>query len=225
MFRLFLILIGVMITTTNTSCSRQTHTPVVETCSIESIPQSGIHKVMAGETLYSIAWRYGLDYRYVARRNQLKSPYTIHVGQSLDLAGDHEFINLPNINLSSHLPKLARRWQMPAKGSILTQFSVQNKGIDIGGKLGDAIFAAHHGKVVYCGNGLTDYGNLIILKHNGEYLSSYAYNRAILVKLGDEVRQGQQIAEMGRSAMNQVKLHFEIRRLGKPIDPFTLLRF
>lgn len=209
----------------NIACGDRHYAPVVDASGIETIPKTGAHKVVHGETLYSIAWRYGLDYRYVARRNQLKSPYLIHTGQLIDLNGDHEFINVPNISLATHLPKNTMHWLSPAKGAVMRRFSLLNKGIDIGGRMGDPIYAADQGKVVYCGDGLRGYGNLIIIKHNGEYLSAYAHNRMALVKEGDQVKQGQKIAEMGNSGADKVMLHFEIRRGGKPIDPLSLVRF
>ncbi|MQY50232.1 peptidoglycan DD-metalloendopeptidase family protein [Rhodocyclus gracilis] len=115
-------------------------------------------------------------------------------------------------------------WQWPATGKTIGTFSeAANKGVDIAGKAGDAILAAGDGKVVYSGSGLRGYGKLVIIKHNGTYLSAYAHNRAILVKEGQAVKKGQKIAEMGDSDADQVKLHFEIRRQGKPIDPLKYL--
>jgi lipoprotein NlpD len=99
----------------------------------------------------------------------------------------------------------------------------KNKGLDIGGKAGDPVFAAADGKVVYAGAGLRGYGNLIIIKHNNTYLSAYAHNQALLVKEDQAIQKGQKIAEMGNSDADQVKLHFEIRRQGKPVDPTRYL--
>lgn len=112
-----------------------------------------------------------------------------------------------------------RGWQWPTKGKIIARYSNLNKGINIKGKAGQPIIAAAAGKVVYCGNGLRGYGNLIILKHNDLYLSAYAHNRAILVKEGQQVKKGQRIATMGNTGTNQTMLHFEIRKAGKPLDP------
>ena len=95
----------------------------------------------------------------------------------------------------------------------------RNKGIDIGGKAGDAILAAEAGRVVYAGTGLRGYGNLLILKHSETLLTAYAHNRKLLVKDGDAVRKGQKIAEMGSSDADRVKLHFEVRRNGNAVDP------
>ena len=116
-------------------------------------------------------------------------------------------------------------WVWPAKGKILTGFSeaASLKGIDIAGTSGQAVAASATGKVVYAGTGLRGYGKLIIIKHNATYLSAYAHNKEILVKEGQQVNRGQRIAEMGNTDADQVKLHFEIRRQGKPVDPLRYL--
>ena len=116
-------------------------------------------------------------------------------------------------------------WAWPAKGKVVTAFSetANLKGIDIAGTAGEAVRASAAGKVVYAGSGLRGYGKLIIIKHNATYLSAYAHNREILVKEGQQVARGQKIAEMGNTDADQVKLHFEIRRRGKPIDPAKYL--
>ncbi len=116
-------------------------------------------------------------------------------------------------------------WMWPAKGKIVTGFSdtANLKGIDIAGTAGQPIVAGAGGKVVYAGTGLRGYGKLIIIKHNATYLSAYAHNKDILVKEGQQVAKGQKIAEMGNTDADQVKLHFEIRRLGKPMDPLRYL--
>jgi len=116
-------------------------------------------------------------------------------------------------------------WLWPAKGRVVAGFSetANLKGIDIAGREGDAVVASAPGKVVYAGSGLRGYGKLIIIKHNKTYLSAYAHNKEILVKEGEQVKKGQKIAEMGSSDADSVKLHFEIRRLGKPMDPARYL--
>ncbi len=119
----------------------------------------------------------------------------------------------------------ALEWGMPAQGKLIAQFSesANRKGIDIAGKLGQAVVASATGKVVYSGSGLRGYGKLIIIKHNKTYLSAYAHNDKILVKEGQSVTRGQQIAAMGNTDSSEVKLHFEVRRLGKPVDPAKYL--
>lgn len=113
----------------------------------------------------------------------------------------------------------------PAKGTVVAAFdeSKNRKGVDIGGAAGDPVLAAAEGKVVYAGAGLRGYGNLIILKHNNTYLTAYAHNQNLLVKEDQTVKKGQKIAEMGNSDADSVKLHFEVRKLGKPVDPAQYL--
>lgn len=119
----------------------------------------------------------------------------------------------------------ALEWSLPAQGKVIGKFSesANRKGIDIAGKLGQPVVASAPGKVVYSGSGLRGYGKLIIIKHNKTYLSAYAHNDKILVKEGQSVTRGQKIAEMGKTDTDQVKLHFEVRRLGKPVDPAKYL--
>ncbi|MEY4764118.1 MAG: hypothetical protein RI907_791 [Pseudomonadota bacterium] len=111
-------------------------------------------------------------------------------------------------------------WMWPASGPTVASFEEgKNKGLSIGGKAGDPVYAAATGRVVYAGSGLRGYGNLIILKHGGDYLTAYAHNQTLLVKEEQNVRKGQKIAEMGATDADRVQLHFEIRKQGKPIDP------
>lgn len=115
-------------------------------------------------------------------------------------------------------------WSWPVNGPVLAGFDeIKNKGLDLGGTVGDAVLAAADGRVVYAGAGLRGYGNLIILKHNNTYLTAYAHNQSLLVKEDQSVRKGQKIAEMGNSDADRVKLHFEVRRQGKPVDPAKYL--
>jgi lipoprotein NlpD len=115
-------------------------------------------------------------------------------------------------------------WTWPSDGRVVAQFDEgKNKGIDIAGRAGQQVLAAERGKVMYAGSGIRGYGNLVIVKHSNSLLSAYAHNRAILVKEGQEVRRGQAIAEMGDSDTDTVKLHFEIRQQGKPVDPSKFL--
>jgi lipoprotein NlpD len=115
-------------------------------------------------------------------------------------------------------------WIWPGGGPVLAGFDeAKNKGLDIGGAAGDPVLASSDGKVVYAGAGLRGYGNLIILKHNNTYLTAYAHNQTLLVKEDQAVKKGQKIAEMGNSDADRVKLHFEVRRQGKPVDPVKYL--
>ncbi|HET9644364.1 MAG TPA: peptidoglycan DD-metalloendopeptidase family protein [Burkholderiaceae bacterium] len=115
-------------------------------------------------------------------------------------------------------------WGWPANGAVTASFDEgHNKGLSIAGRAGDAVLAAADGRVVYAGSGLRGYGNLVIVKHNNNYLTAYAHNQTLLVKEDQVVRRGQKIAEMGSSDSDHVQLHFEIRRQGKPVDPAKLL--
>lgn len=116
------------------------------------------------------------------------------------------------------------RLSWPSKGEVVDRFDEgKNKGIGIAGKSGDSIQSAADGKVVYAGNSLRGYGNLVIVKHDNTYLTAYAHNRALLVKEGDLVKKSQKIAEMGNTDSDRVKLHFELRKNGKPVDPSAYL--
>jgi lipoprotein NlpD len=114
-------------------------------------------------------------------------------------------------------------WTWPANGKVVSNFSSESKGIDIAGKSGDPVLAAADGKVVYTGSGLRGYGNLVIVKHSGNFLTAYAHNQKILVKEQQSVKRGQKIAEMGKTDSTTVKLHFEVRRQGDPVEPLNYL--
>ncbi|MGM0570776.1 peptidoglycan DD-metalloendopeptidase family protein [Marinobacter sp.] len=221
----------------------------------------GRHVVERGETLYSIAWRYGRDYRELGDANSIDPPYRIHPGQviRLDLrgevpAGAPKLASSPQAPRKAAPPKPAPKpqpapkvtrkpdtsvdvsrqtqtvsninWRWPHVGTVIAKFSTSgkvNKGIDIAGNSGDPVKAAADGSVVYAGNGLLGYGNLIIINHNEHYLSAYAHNRRILVEEGQDVKQGETIAELGSTGTDGNKLHFEIRRNGNPVDPMPYL--
>ena len=115
-------------------------------------------------------------------------------------------------------------WIWPSSGKVLATFNdSSNKGVDLAGNIGDPVIAAGSGKIVYVGSGLRGYGNLVIIKHNNNFLSAYAHNSEILVKEGQSVQKGQKIAALGNSDTDRPKLHFEIRRQGKPVDPVKYL--
>lgn len=124
------------------------------------------------------------------------------------------------------MPRRRLQWQWPTKGKVIQRFSRKDptrKGIKIAGRFGQSIYAAESGKVVYSGSGLIGYGQLIIIKHDKDYLSAYGHNRKLLVKEGDEVAKGERIAEMGVAGGGGSVLHFEIRRKGTPVDPGAIL--
>lgn len=131
----------------------------------------------------------------------------------------------PSAGVAARQGDEAVEWGWPASGAVVASFDEAKgvKGLSIAGKPGEPVLAAADGRVVYAGSGLRGYGNLIIVKHNSTFLTAYAHNQALLVKEDQAVRRGQKIAEMGSSDADRVKLHFEVRRLGKPIDPAQLL--
>ncbi len=236
--------------------------------------------IRKGDTLYSIAFEHGLDYREVADLNNIKNPGAIQIGQQIQLA-EAESVSadsalahtavVPVIKIQPRVAKLpyseqavaqiekvqqetgqvapiiatsvatkpasyspqekdtgaddAVQWGMPAKGKLISGYSenANRKGVDIAGNKGQAVLASAAGKVVYSGSGLRGYGKLVIIKHNKTFLSAYAHNDKILVKEGQSVNKGQKIAEMGNTDAEQVKLHFEIRKFGKPVDPAKYL--
>ncbi len=198
------------------------------------------HTVQKGETLYSIAWQYGHDYRTVARWNDLPRSYTIYPGQKLRVRPPDG--TAPSTSASkSTSTKPARRpaktrstmtasgapqWRWPTRGTVISHFKAGDptrQGIDISGKRGQPIIAAAGGRVVYSGNGLRGYGNLVIIQHNETYFSAYAHNQKVLVKENERVKSGQRIADMGNSGTDRVMLHFEIRRNGRPSNPLQYL--
>ncbi len=141
-----------------------------------------------------------------AARNQKTTPSSANVPTSTVLQGDQD------------------DWLWPADGPLLGSFGqAGGKGIDIAGQMNSSVIAAAPGKIVYSGSGLRGYGKLLIVKHSGEFLTAYAHNQALLVKEGDWVKAGQRIAEMGNTDSERVKLHFEIRQYGKPLDPLKYL--
>lgn len=192
------------------------------------------HIVKSGDTLYSIAWDYNLDYREVTRWNNIHAPYIIYPAQSIRLTmPDEQQIPIKKVikekpinSQESWLEKPVDQvnWQWPTIGKVVRSNSlISRKGIDILGTLEQPIQAAAPGIVVYSGNVLLGYGNLVIIKHNERYLSAYAHNSSIVVQEGDSVLIGQQIAKMGQDSSGAILLHFEIRKDGLPIDPLQYL--
>lgn len=206
---------------------------------------TGTYVVRKGDSLYSIAFRYGLDYKSLARINGVRPPYTIYVNQSIRLRGSAKSPEKdagPGATQSSSkssskplskrpaapiVPKASvASWRWPLKGRVLNRFSLVqpvNKGIDIAGDIGDMVTASADGVVVYAGGNLKGYGQLVIVKHNDNFLSAYGNNEKMLVKEGEKVRAGKSIARVGKSVANVEMLHFEIRRDGKPVDPLKYL--
>ncbi|MDZ7663156.1 peptidoglycan DD-metalloendopeptidase family protein [Thiohalophilus sp.] len=204
--------------------------------------KSRVYTVSKGDTLYSIAWEYGHDYRSVARWNGINPPYTIYPGQEIRMypgrtAGVEQTTNAADTSAVNTTEATSRNqvdanddhtlsWAWPVEGKIVGTFPGSDpgkKGLDIAGRMGQSVKAAADGKVVYSGGGLRGYGKLIIIKHNTTYFSAYAYNDKLLVQENDTVKSGQRIAEMGKNSSDQAILHFEIRRNGTPQDPVKYL--
>lgn len=222
--------------------------------------------VKKGDTLYSIAKANGQSVDFLAGVNDLTAPYTLEVGQKLSLArhngnsatvakvettvpvaGEKEVkVSVSSKDTAAKTQKEAKvstvastpvvsgksrtvsgvSWTWPAQGKIVKQFSLAehgNKGIDIAGTRGQQILAASDGQVVYAGNALRGYGNLVIINHDNEFLSAYAHNDVLLVKEGQKVKRGQQIAKMGSTDASSVGLHFEIRYRGQSVNPIKYL--
>lgn len=226
---------------------------------------TGQYVVRPGDTLYSIAFRYGWDWKALAARNNISAPYTIRPGQAIRFDGGQStgqpsvvknattvapgVVNKPTSTTASASKSTSTTvapssqaaassatsaasaggvsgWIWPTNGTLIGRFASNgslNKGIDIAGQLGQPVLAASNGTVVYAGSGLRGYGELVIIKHSDTYVSAYGHNRRLLVREGQQVKVGQNIAEMGSTGTDRVKLHFEIRRQGKPVDPLQYL--
>lgn len=223
--------------------------------------KTGMYTVRKGDTLYSIAFRYGLAFQKLAQWNHISKPFVIYPGQKLSFKAPNKKQKAitqsnPGIRLSKSSAQSVKapvtstktpvkssakqaanasaqsktatptRWQWPVKGRLISSFNASDpgrKGIDIAGNEGERIRAAAAGKVVYSGNGLRGYGELIIVKHANGYLTAYAHNRKRLVAEGNQVKAGQSIAELGSTEAVRPMLHFEIRINGKPVDPLKYL--
>ena len=212
----------------------------------------GYYTVKQGDTLIKIGLDTGQNYRDIARWSGLENPNRIEIGQALRVVPPEDAVVVKPVTAakvtSTALPPagaasapaksasapastpiptseddIAFAW--PAKGELLDGFdeSKNRKGLDIGGANGDAVLAAADGKVVYADAGLRGYGKLIIIKHNSQFLTAYAHNQSLLVKEDQVVKKGQKIAEMGSTDSDRTKLHFEVRKQGKPVDPSKYL--
>ena len=214
-------------------------------------PPPGYYRVKRGDTLYSIALRNGQAARDLTAWNNLANPNQIEVDQLIRVVPPNADVSSSGAVVTPVRPPIttaqpvdstpatpttaassgavagasdsaiALAW--PARGSLINRFDDKsNKGIDIGGKRGDAVLAADDGKVIHVGP-LRGYGNLVIIKHNDTFLTAYGNNDKVLVTEQSTVKKGQKIAEMGSTDADRVKLHFEVRRNGKPVDPMRYL--
>ena len=229
-----------------TACGGRSLAPVINKSPDRIIPATAV--AQPNDSIYSVAWRYGLDAERLIKLNGLRKPFAVNSGQRLRLRGaatastgaakkksttatatkpttatqakpsTKKAATKPATRNSSNRLRAPRKWRRPAQGKIIGAFSrAQGRnGVQIAGKDGSAIRATAAGEVVYAGEGLRGYGKLIIVKHSADFLSAYAHNRKILVGEGQNVRAGQQIAQMGNSGAKRTMLHFEIRKKRQP---------
>jgi lipoprotein NlpD len=262
LFPLVVLSLFVMTTLSLAGCSAPKRAPVVSReKTVKTVPRyrGNTYRVRSGDTLYSIAWRFGLDYHQLASWNGIGRTYTIYPGQVLQLKAPprryrpktvavkpksptppDKSITKPTpqkqtaeapkttkqAGVKKTVPGLKLSWIWPTDGKLVQRFARGDplrKGIKLKGRTGQAVRAAESGKIVYAGSGLIGYGQLIIIKHNRNYLSAYGHNRKILVKEGDQVKKAQRIAEMGSKVGGEPVLHFEIRKNGSPVDPLRLM--
>lgn len=221
-----------------TGCGSRPLPPVTEKSTAEAPVEvlvrslKGPYRVRRGDTLYSIAFEAGADYRDLAVWNGIEPPYRLREGQILKLSPPKAATGKtvppaasPRTPTTPASVEAAIKWSWPAEGPVLQGFggAQTNRGLEIGGRDGQPVRAAAGGRVVYAGSGLRGYGELIIVKHDETYLSAYAHNRRLLAQEGQMVSPGQTIAEMGDTGASRVKLHFEIRQRGVPVDPMAYL--
>ena len=203
--------------------------------------KAATYKVRRGDTLYSIAFLYDADYKKLAQINHMSSPYHLSVGQVIKLRSSgqvrklrsgrgrsHSKVNVRNLSAKPRvLVKYSAnsKWLWPVSGDVKNSFSpsLGQKGINIAARKGSKVRASRYGVVAYAGNGLENYGNLIIIKHKDNYLTAYGNNSRNLVREGQVVQAGQIIAEIGVVNRRYYGLHFEIRKNGKPVNPLLFL--
>lgn len=193
---------------------------------------AGFYRVRPGDTLYRIAVNHHQSVANLVAWNKLSDPASINAGQLLRISPSNTGQAKSTASGSGKTPApaatrpasavIALQW--PVRGTLIGKFNGNsNKGIDIAGKAGDPVRAAASGTVAYAGKGIRAYGNLLIIKHGNDYLTAYAHNQTLLVKEGQAVKTGEQIATLGHSGSNRDMLHFELRRQGQAIDPLSAL--
>jgi len=197
-------------------------------CSSLTAYQPETYVVRSGDTLYSIAFRHGLDAGELARWNRLNNPDRLAVGQRLVLSPAAQQSQAPVPRQSSPVRAAmpAPRFDWPTEGQLVARFGdrgVLTTGIAIAGRLGQAIVAAAPGRVVYAGSGLVDYGELVIIEHNSNWLSAYGHSQRLIVSQGQTVDRGQPLGEMGLGPERKPELYFEVRQDGRPLDPLRFL--
>lgn len=219
-------------------CTSSTKAPVSDLSS--GVPSSATYVVKPGDTLNKISRATGVPEGTITRINKITNPNLLIVGQTLRLSDAQSPAATPRPSTAVTSPARATtasdeasaerasdagliNWGWPAKGKIIQGFTTTTKGIDIAGSSGDPIEVAAAGKVIFAGDGPRGLGNLIIVEHSDGFITAYAHNKTLLVKEGQVVKRGTKIAEMGQSDTTSVRLHFEIRRRGTPVDPLQYL--
>ena len=217
---------------------------------IDQIGGALIRYVQPGDTLHGIAFIAGLNVKDVAAWNEIADVQNITIGQRIRLTKPIGFVarepepvvssssinvdssnqkvsptELPKKPLPTTLQSMVSVWHWPVEGEVLRQFSQANgqQGIDISAQTGDIVIATNAGEVVYVGNSLKGYGNLVIVQHNEIYLSAYANNDEIFVREGEQIKAQQRIASVGINRHNETALHFQIRKNGQPLNPLLFL--
>lgn len=233
--------------TTLTPSKPSTETPVLAPIDSKPLPnltnsqfagKPGYYTVKPGDTVMQISRNTNQNWRDIVKWNNLDNPNQVETGQVLRVVPPEGSVvkppvvatpvtptpPVPSASVPSATPDEDIAWMWPSSGSLISGYDdVKSKGLKIGGKLGDPVYASADGRVVYAGSAVRGYGNLVILKHNETYLTAYAHNQTLLVKEDQTVRKGQRIADMGSSDSERVMLHFEVRRNGKPVDPAKYL--
>jgi lipoprotein NlpD len=222
-----------------TGCTSSSRAPVSSLWS--GVPTSSTYVVKPGDTLNKISRATGVPEATLTRINKISNPNLLNVGQTLRLSdsqspaaasrapsdmSSQQSSRSTSTNETSNTRAADAgiiNWGWPAKGKIIQGFTPTTKGIDISGSSGDPIEAAAPGKVIFAGDGPRGLGNLIIVEHSDGFITAYAHNKTLLVKEGQVVKRGAKIAEMGQSDTTSVRLHFEIRRRGTPVDPMQYL--
>lgn len=215
-------------------CAGSNRAPITKAGSSGSYgtASGGVYVVKRGDTLYSIARRYGVSVKTLLSMNNISDPSQIEVGQRIRVGGGSAATGSSNSSYQSAASGSSSvraadasviAWAWPHRGSIITPYSSNTRGIDIAGKIGDPVRAAASGTVSYVGNGLRGLGNLVLITHSNGFISAYAHNHKLLVKQNQRVSKGQQIAELGQSDTTSPRLHFEIRRNGQPVNPQSYL--
>jgi len=222
-------------------CGSHPSAPVIDLSPLDR--RNTQYTVEEGDTLHAISFRTGISYQNLASWNAISPPYRIYVDDVLNLragAAPQKQVTAKSATRrakparstlaskplpQAKLPANVSSWQWPAKGKLTKTFSRDKAqyGIEIKGNRASAVVSAAPGQVVYAGNGIKGYGELVIVKHSARYISAYAYNDRVLVKEGDQVKAGQQLANMGSTGTRGVKLHFEIRKDGEPVNPLRYL--